>query len=315
MGKTSIEWTDYSINPIRARRRDGGGGGHWCVKISPGCAHCYASATQPRLGMYEFTAGNAAKVEPFFAAEKLQEVLRRRKPTKWFWCDMTDMFGEWVQDVWIYQCLAAMVLTPRHTHQVLTKRPERALLYLADPREYVAAWTGTRALYPAQVGNERRAAEMLWPLPNLWLGVSVEDRKHGVPRIDVLRQIPAAVRFLSIEPLIEGLGTLNLDGIHWVIVGGESGPGARPMNLHWVRSIIHQCEAASVLPCFVKQLGKRPFDQWGYSNHTNRPGLKLHVEMLGMNTQYELHDSKGGNPVEWPEEFRVREFPTVSPSP
>jgi protein gp37 len=117
--------------------------------------------------------------------------------------------------------------------------------------------------------------------------VSVEDKKYGLPRIDHLRSADVAVRFLSIEPLLEDIGVLNLDGIHWAIIGGESGHRARPFDLGWARSIVSQCGEQGV-PCFVKQIGRRPMDG----------GIAVAIS-----------DFKGGNPKEWPEDLRVREFP------
>jgi protein gp37 len=131
-----------------------------------------------------------------------------------------------------------------------------------------------------------------WPLPNVWLGVSVEDRA-SLPRLDTLRETPAALRFVSIEPLLEDLGRIRLGGIDWVIVGGESGPGARPFDLAWARSTVQQCRAGGV-PVFVKQLGAKPYD--GDSLGHERYDLLL-------------RDRKGADPAEWPEDLRVREFP------
>lgn len=129
MAETSIQWTDHSINPIRARlKTDLSVSGHYCEKLSAGCANCYASNLQKRFGMPAFlgTSGRGLDVvKPFLDEFKLVEVLRRQKPTKYFWCDMTDMFGSWVPDEWIDLCFATMALTPQHTHQVLTKRADR----------------------------------------------------------------------------------------------------------------------------------------------------------------------------------------------
>jgi protein gp37 len=151
MGKTTIGWCDHSTNPIRARKRSTSKVGHYCEKISDGCKHCYSSAMQPRLfGMPEFQAQRAdADIELFLHPPALEEVRRRRKPTRYFWCDMSDLFGAWVREEWIAQCFAVMAATPQHIHLVLTKRPER-----------MSAWVKTH--YPT-------------PLPHVWLGTSVED--------------------------------------------------------------------------------------------------------------------------------------------
>ncbi|HMI93941.1 MAG TPA: DUF5131 family protein, partial [Polyangiales bacterium] len=126
MGSTSIEWTDHSINPFRARLASGQGKGHYCEKISPGCKNCYSSRFQPRLAMPQFQEQRRrSDIEHWLDASKLNEVLRRKKPTKYFWCDMTDMFGDWVPNEWIAACFGVMAATPHHTHQVLTKRAAR----------------------------------------------------------------------------------------------------------------------------------------------------------------------------------------------
>ncbi len=296
MGKTSIQWTDRSVNPLRVGR------GHYCQKISPGCANCYASRFQPRVGNPVFggTSSPLPVIDPgheqfWLDEDKLDEVRRRKVPTKWFWCDMTDMFGSWVPDEWIDRCFQAMVATPHHTHQVLTKRPERMLEYV---RNRWGAFDGT--------GYHR--------MPNIWLGVSVEDQQRAEERIPLLLKVPAAVRFLSVEPLLEDLGTLNLIGISWVIVGGESGSGSRPCASQWVRRVVEQCMAAEV-PCFVKQLGANvEWDgfQGGYMGGPSNcwpKGTKTVNE--GRSFRVWLTDRKGGEPSEWPEDLRVRQFPAA----
>jgi protein gp37 len=280
MAATTIAWTDHSINPIRF------GVGHFCQKLSPGCANCYASDLQRRFGTPEFkgTGGplpmavneQGPRGQSLWLDEsKLREVLRRKKPTKYFWCDMTDLFGSWVPDEWIDACFRAMAETPQHIHQVLTKRAKRM-------RDYCSRRWGTfdGKLYP--------------PPRNVWLGVSVEDQQRADERIPRLCNTPAAVRFLSVEPLLGPVELRFLHLIQWVIVGGESGHGARPCNVAWVRSIVRQCKAAGV-SCFVKQLGSRRFDSF------YRAGVA--------DQRVTLRDRKGGDPEEWPEDLRVRDFP------
>lgn len=259
MAKTSIEWTDFSINPIRARWKPGSfkpswsekgfissTGGHYCEKVSPGCKFCYASRMQPRFGMPTFNEAIARRddIEVYLDESKLQQVLCRKKPTKYFWCDLTDMFGDWVCDEWIGKCFATMFATPQHIHQVLTKRAERMQAYVS------------------------RLAISL-ELPNVWFGVSAENQQYADERIPLLLQTPAAVRFVSYEPALgpinfERFGYVGAD-INWVIAGGESGPGARPSHPEWFRSIRDQCEAAGVA-YFMKQITERgkkiPFEQW-----------------------------------------------------
>jgi len=216
--QSSIEWTDATWNPVRG-----------CTKISPGCAHCYAETFAERFrGVpgHPYEQGFDLR----FVPEKLAEPLRWASPKAIFVNSMSDLFHEDVPDAYVEHVARVMQLADWHTYQVLTKRAERMRDLLK-----------TRLLFAAQ-------------LAHIWWGVSVENRNHGVPRIDVLRAAPAAVRFLSIEPLLEDLGEINLKGIGWVIVGGESGPGARPMEKSWVINIREQCRAAKV-PFFFKQWG------------------------------------------------------------
>src|ERR1700678_1149905 len=216
--KSSIEWTDATWNPVRG-----------CTKISPGCTHCYAETFAERFrGVrgHPYEQGFDLRLIP----EKLAEPLRWAAPKRVFVNSMSDLFHKDVPDDYIEQVVRVMLLANWHTYQVLTKRAERM-------RELLR----TRLAFAA---GER----------HIWWGVSVENRQHGLPRIDVLRTAPAAVRFLSVEPLLEDLGPVDLTGIHWVIVGGESGPGARPIAKEWILSLRDQCERAGV-PFFFKQWG------------------------------------------------------------
>jgi len=213
-----IEWTDATWNPVRG-----------CVKISPGCKHCYAETFAERFrGVkgHPYEQGFDLRLVP----EKLTEPFSWRSPKLVFVNSMSDLFQAGVPDEYAEAVSRVMATANWHTYQVLTKRSERLLQLLS--------------------GRLRVAAE----LENIWWGVSVEDRKHGLPRVDHLRQAPAKVRFLSIEPLLEDLGEIDLSGITWVIVGGESGPGARPMKREWVTSIRQQCLVQGV-PFFFKQWG------------------------------------------------------------
>ena len=215
---SKIEWTDATWNPVRG-----------CTKISPGCKHCYAERFAERFrGVrgHPFEQGFDLRLVP----KKLGEPLRWREPKMIFVNSMSDLFHEGVPLTYIQRVAATMRLANWHTYQVLTKRSERLRELLCGPL--------------------RTAGEDA----HIWWGVSVEDRKYGLPRIADLQATPAAVRFLSVEPLLEDIGRLPLDGISWVIVGGESGPGARPMKEEWVLSIREQCGAANV-PFFFKQWG------------------------------------------------------------
>lgn len=216
--KSRIEWTDATWNPVRG-----------CTKISPGCKHCYAETLAERFrGVpgHPFEQGFDVRLVP----EKIADPIRWTKPRRIFVNSMSDLFHEDVPETFIADVFETMRAAPRHVFQVLTKRPKRmAWIHQTDLCETAS-------------------------LPHTWWGVSVENRRHGVPRIDVLRDSVAENIFLSIEPLLEDLGRLPLTGIGWVIVGGESGRGARPMHLDWVRSIRDQCIEQRI-PFFFKQWG------------------------------------------------------------
>jgi protein gp37 len=215
---SSIEWTDATWNPVRG-----------CTKVSPGCTHCYAEVFAERFrGVpgHPYEQGFDLRLVP----EKLLEPLRWGQPKMVFVNSMSDLFHENVPTDYVAAVAAVMSESPWHIYQVLTKRSARLRQLLLE------------RLLPA-AGKE-----------NIWWGVSVENRKHGLSRIADLQQTPAAIRFLSIEPLLEDLGEVNLEGIHWVIVGGESGNGARTMKLDWVLSLLRQCDSANI-PFFFKQWG------------------------------------------------------------
>lgn len=211
---SKIEWTEQTWNPTVG-----------CTKISPGCKHCYAEIMARRLQAMG-TRGYENGFELTQLPNRLEEPLRRKKSTVYFVNSMSDVFHESVPFEYIDKIFETITKTPQHTYQILTKRADRMAEYFKD----------------------RQVPE------NAWMGVSVEDQRYGVPRIDYLRQIPAQTRFLSVEPLLEDLGTINLAGVHWVIVGGESGPKARPMQREWVEDIRVQCEEAGVA-FFFKQWG------------------------------------------------------------
>ena len=304
-----IAWTDFSVNPIRARLN--GKVGHHCVKVSPGCTNCYASKMQPRFGLPPYEVGKRVAVEPFFDGRPLREVLRRRKPARYFWCDMTDLFGEWVPDEWIDQCFAAMALTPQHTHQCLTKRPERMRDYMRAARfaEINAAARAIAGETDGAVLPTQRDGMVAggWPLPCVWLGVSVEDQQRADERIPLLLQTPAAVRFVSYEPALAPIDarrwmtpTVNTDGtttpaLSWLIAGGESGPNARACDVAWIRDIVRQCQAAG-MPVFVKQLGTNVTDSGACDPTWAGPDGKR-------------RDRKGADPSEWPRDLRIRQYP------
>jgi protein gp37 len=216
--QSTIEWTDATWNPVRG-----------CTKVSPGCKYCYAETFAERFrGVpgHPYERGFDLRLVP----EKLAEPLRWARSRMIFVNSMSDLFHEDVPDDYILRVAEVMSLANWHVFQVLTKRSKRMKEMLETSLNPYA---------------QRR---------HIWWGVSVENKKHGLPRIDHLRSAPAAIRFLSVEPLIEDLGKINIDGISWIIVGGESGPKARPIKQEWVMSVRDQCRAAQV-PFFFKQWG------------------------------------------------------------
>lgn len=377
--RTGIEWTDATWNPIRG-----------CSRVSEGCRNCYAERVasrfsgpgEPYHGLAFRGYGKGVQGGPRWTgevrlvAEHLADPLRWRRPRRVFVNSMSDLFHEKVPDEWIDRIFAAMALGlrdvercrrrdcshdpcegdgsgrfSRHTFQILTKRPERARVYLSHTQRQdkigealseIPGFTFSDSVYE-NVADE-------WPLPNVWLGVSVEDQATADARIPLLLSTPAAVRFVSYEPALgpvdfgpwiathdcrsgQGpcwrgfseelgaddereqrcprcggaqVGLLEQDEarLNWVIVGGESGPGARPFDVAWARSTIAACRAAGVA-CFVKQLGARPF----VGEPVQVDVLKAHEDVALVTTDGHLGDRKGGDPYEWPEDLRVRAFP------
>src|SRR2546425_5139018 len=216
--QSKIEWTDATWNPVRG-----------CTKISPGCAHCYAEVFAER---FRGVKGHPYEYgfDPRLVPEKLDDPVRWKRPMTIFVNSMSDLFHEAVPDEFILEVAGVMVRADWHVYQVLTKRAERMKHLLNSQLRFAAIQS------------------------HIWWGVSVENKRHGMPRIDQLKAASVEVRFLSIEPLLEDLGKLDLKGIGWVIVGGESGPGARPMRKEWVLSVRDQCQNANV-PFFFKQWG------------------------------------------------------------
>ena len=215
---SKIEWTDATWNPVRG-----------CTKISAGCLHCYAETFAERFrGVpgHPFEHGFDIRLVP----EKLGEPIRWSKPKKIFVNSMSDLFHDSIPDEYIEKVCRVMLAANWHTYQVLTKRASRMATLLQT--------------------KLRKAAEAL----HIWWGVSVENKKHGLPRMDELRSAKPAVAFVSVEPLLENLGKMDLRGIDWVIVGGESGLGARPMEAAWVRNVRAECRAHGI-PFFFKQWG------------------------------------------------------------
>ncbi len=342
--KTKIQWCETSWNPIRG-----------CSMVSTGCSRCYAERVAARFSgpglPYEGTIGGNGKWNGVIklVEEHLLDPLRWKRPRRVFVNSMSDLFHENCPDEWVHRVFMVMASSRRHIFQILTKRPERMADYFKrfawgdiiamarqecenrppfgkmNEADHLSAqyqiddtFSGTR---PSILGEEHYhdakppRLPQAWPLPNIWLGCSVENQATADERIPHLLRCPAAVRFLSVEPLLGPveiqdmlMGTDRNHGncmvcgntigcecpgegpmIHWVIVGGESGSGARPCNVEWVRSIVQQCKAAGVA-CFIKQFGSDALYPSG-----------VHCR---------LKDSKGGDPSEWPSDLRVREFPT-----
>jgi protein gp37 len=276
---TKIEWTDATWNPVRARGIDGKIGYH-CEHVSEGCRNCYAEGINRRFGTGA-SYKPSLRPEIFIDEKTLLMPLKWKKPRMIFVCSMTDLFADFVTDEMIDRVFAVMLLCPQHTFQVLTKRATRMCDYIQErSRNWVLklsyAIDGS-ALQEFADAPGRPFPQ--WPLPNVWLGVSAEDQQTADRRIPDLLQTPAAVRFVSLEPLLAPIDLLNIphpwrakgaewvkldalarngigpSGIHWVIVGGESGHSARPMHPDWARSLRDQCQAAGV-PFFFKQWGE-----------------------------------------------------------
>ena len=297
MGNTSkIEWTDKTWNPIRG-----------CSMVSAGCANCYAMKQAHRFSGMGRPYENLTEVGPKgprwngnirMVPGELKAPMTWKNPCRVFVNSMSDLFHDDVPDSFIDQVMQAMANTKRHTYQVLTKRPERMM-------DYLAGWW--RRCYRSFETGESIPVD---PCPHIWFGVSVENQETADERITLLLQTPAAVKFLSCEPLLgpidlamalepfhshDPMLNRNVAPVQWAIVGGESGPGARPCDVAWIRSIKDQCKAADV-PVFIKQLGAKP-----YQSPEDDGGTGYELSMK---------DRKGGDWNEWPEDLRVREFPT-----
>lgn len=274
MADTNIEWADKVWNPVTG-----------CTKVSAGCANCYA-ATFAHRG---FTSKKFAKglwyKRPFskvkIHSEKLDDPRFWRKPARIFVNSMSDLFHEKVP----YELWKAVVGVAtdceRHTFLNLTKRPERMLEF----------------------------SEACAPMPNQWMGTSVENKK-SLFRLDILRRVKARIRYVSFEPLLEDLGDVDLTGIHWVIVGGESGSHSRPFNLFWARRILKQCRKQGAA-FFMKQCGAKPFEESHDPEEIGMSGTFMGHPIKVTDTfgSLKLNDRKGGDMEEWPEDLRFREWP------
>jgi protein gp37 len=347
---TSIEWTERTWNPVRGCSMAKG-------SEDGGCLNCYAAQQAARNlpAMRSPTTGKPFAVfresgprwtgDVELIPSALAAPLGWRKPQRVFVNSMSDLFHEALPTPAIDSVFAAMVLAPQHTFQILTKRADRMRRYMEalskDPADRLAAaalhnfgeeaeplvanivngcsWWATQP--PRSVPLD--GSVPLWPLPNVWLGVSVENQKTADERIPLLLQTPAAVRFVSYEPALEpvsfqrwmgqehGRRHIGLPaGLHQIIVGGESGAHARPFDLLWARSVVRQCNEAGVA-CFVKQMGGFalvPAVRQSHFDYREAAGFRDYNEQRW---RVLFRNRKGGNMAEWPKDLRVREFPPM----
>jgi len=287
--RSAIEWTDATWNPVRG-----------CTRVSEGCTRCYAEAVAARFsgpglpyeGLARSTPGGPRWTGEVRLIEKhLEDPLRWKEPRRIFVNSMSDLFHEKLTDQTIDRIFAVMARCPQHTFQILTKRPERMRAYLSLERQLAIADAWTAQVVGRSPGpTDLRFTVDKWPLPNVWLGVSVENQAAANERVPLLLETPAAVRFLSCEPL---LGPVNLGetlSLDWVICGGESGPRARPMHPDWARGLRNQCVDAGV-PFFFKQWGEwEPVRDLYQGDEDLDDGRG---ELLALDVDGYLHDGTG----------------------
>ena len=314
-GQTSIEWTDATWNVVTG-----------CTKVSTGCKNCYAERVSLRTfanqTIVEDVGDDSSIVrkriftDVLIHPNRLEQPLHWRKPARIFVNSMSDLFHEEVPFEFIDQIFGVMAACTQHSFQILTKRPVRM-------KSYILYWL-------AQQDGRESPSGTVKPLHNVWLGVSCEDQKTADERIPLVLQTPAAIRFVSYEPALEsvdfgcvpwpsgwrnkndiisdGIDPLRFNRRHldWIIVGGESGPGARPFNINWARSVIDQCKASG-LACFMKQLGRNPYEAPpGITPSTSGPdSIKCRLWNL------DIDKSHGGDWTEWPEDLKVRQYPDI----
>lgn len=303
---TTIQWTDETWNMLRARNKATGGIGHFCVKVDDACSRCYAEPYQVRVkNPIRYAAQDLPLVDLFLDDKVLRRPLSKRTPTMFFPCSMTDLFAEFYPDKWVDAVLAVAALTPHHLYQVLTKRAQRMHDYFtlwpdgSARKNYVfvaclhlLGHDEARGARRDAIVKRAQEATEVWPLPNWWQGVSAGTQKGADERLPLLRKTDVALRWLSAEPLLESIDvSSHLPGIDWGVVGGESGRRARVCNAAHITDVVVQFKRAGK-PIFVKQLGARPLWATGEA--------------------MPLVDSKGGDPAEWPEFLRVREWPEAA---
>ncbi len=334
---TTIQWTNETWNPTVG-----------CTRTSPGCKNCYAFALHDMRHAAHQNGKDLPDqyAKPFTELQMMQDRLDKplhwKKPRKVFVNSVSDLFHEDVPEEFINKVFAVMAIAKQHTFQVLTKRAERMFAYLKTVRDddrdlqrfANAACEVTQSPCAAGLFDETD-----WPFKNVWLGVSVENQKYADQRIPYLLKTPAAIRFLSCEPLLGPVdlrhvhfeNTVEIDAltgdhgvnrplmgrsasrIHWVIVGGESGQDSRTCRTEWLQAIIRQCQVAGV-PVFCKQLGANvtttlpEHESWPGHDGPNSP-VQFMGDGFGNYKVSGLQDKKGGNMAEWPEALQVRQFP------
>lgn len=332
MDGSKIEWTDATWNPLRG-----------CSRVSEGCRNCYAEAVAARFsepglpyhGLAEYwfsdaTKGGDGKFRPRwtgkvrFVEERLADPLRWKRPRRIFVNSMSDLFHESVPNDVIEAIFGVMAAAQQHTFQVLTKRPARMLNWFQGLAENAFEYSRPPAdTCVIAAGVSMRRDEFLcpavpWPLPNVWIGVSVEDQKTADERIPLLLETPAAVRWISAEPMLGKIDLAKAGGVwsdmsgrivrggstygrqlDWAVVGGESGPQARSFHLDWARALLEDCRAAGI-PVFMKQIGARP---------CGLGAEELEREIPGVDWRNWPRHPKGGDMDEWPQHLRERDFP------
>lgn len=354
---TQIQWADKSWNPTVG-----------CSKVSEGCRNCYAmkqakrnvlcARGQDRRSVYEDVVEFDDAGDPLprwnrtasFLPGRLEDPVRRKKPTRWFVDSMSDLFHKGITFEQIAAIFGVMAQTPRHTYQVLTKRPQRASDFFQWVKnELYASYKPVdlleHFLFCASTDLDREQfrqdATDVWPLPNVWLGVSAENQQAADERVPRLLDCPAAIRFVSAEPLLGPIDFRRIDdpldmgvrdvlrgvvssrvggldrlkrgysSLDWIIAGGESGAAARDCDVGWVTDIVRQCKEAGV-SVFVKQLGDYPVDnQW---TDVDLEGIEYDEQWptdIDYRRQIHLEAPKGKDPSEWPEELQIRQFPEV----
>lgn len=314
--KTGIEWTDATWNPVVG-----------CAHVSPGCDHCYAAREAAgRLSglLPDQYAGLAVRPadggparftgEVRLLADRLDHPIRLKRPRRIFVNSMSDLFHKDVPDEFIARVFAVMACAPQHQFQVLTKRPQRMEALLGADYSFQEGMSFTMLVHDAiEALGHREACYDTWPLPNVWLGVSIENDRYAW-RADYLRNTPAAVRWISAEPLLGPLPSLDLTGIDWLVAGGESGPGARPMHPDWVRDLRDRCTDLTCPECDGRVTAGDP-DSVLCCWCSGKPfGTAFLFKQAGavLGKEWGCRHRAGGDIDEWPDEFKIREYPCTT---